>query len=66
VRASPIIAQDTGPQALYWRFHDAVARAQLPSWLPHGRQRLIDISGPASLAPSLAAATGLLLSPRPG
>jgi len=58
VRASPIIAQDTGPQALYWRFHDAVARAQLTSWLPHGRQRLIDISGPASPAPSLAAATG--------
>ncbi len=58
MRASPIVAQDTGPQALYWRFHDAVARAQLTSWLGHGRQRLIDISGPASQAPSLAAAAG--------
>jgi hypothetical protein len=58
VRASPIIAQDTGPQALYWRFHDAVARAQLTSWLAHDRERLIDISGPASQAPALAAATG--------
>jgi hypothetical protein len=58
VRASPIVAQDTGPHALYWRFHDAVARAQLTSWLGPDRERLIDISGPASQAPSLAAATG--------
>src|ERR1700745_1496905 len=58
VRASSIAAQDTGPHALYWRFHDAVARAQLTSWLGHGSQRLIDISGPASQAASLAAATG--------
>jgi SAM-dependent methyltransferase len=58
VRASPIVAQDTGPHALYWRFHDAVARAQLTSWLAPDRERLIDISGPASQAPSLAAATG--------
>jgi SAM-dependent methyltransferase len=58
VRAGPIVAQDTGPHALYWRFHDAVARAQLTSWLPPGRQRLIDISGPASQAPALAAAGG--------
>jgi SAM-dependent methyltransferase len=58
VRASSIAAQDTGPHALYWRFHDAVARAQLTSWLGHGSQRIIDISGPASQAASLAAATG--------
>ena len=58
MRASPIVAQDTGPHALYWRFHDAVARAQLSSWLTPGSQRLIDISGPASQAPALAAATG--------
>jgi SAM-dependent methyltransferase len=58
VRASPIVTQDTGPHALYWRFHDAVARAQLTSWLGPDRERLIDISGPASQAPSLAAATG--------
>jgi hypothetical protein len=58
VRASSIAAQDTGPHALYWRFHDAVARAQLTSWLGHGSERLIDISGPASQAASLAAATG--------
>lgn len=58
MRASPIVAQDTGPHALYWRFHDAVARAQLTSWLAPDRERLIDISGPASQAPSLAAASG--------
>ena len=39
MRASPIVAQDTGPHALYWRFHDAVARAQLTSWLAPGSQR---------------------------
>jgi hypothetical protein len=58
VRASPIVAQDTGPDALYWRFRDAVARAQLTSWLAPGSQQIIDISGPASHAPLLAAATG--------
>jgi hypothetical protein len=58
VRASPIVTPDTGPHAPYWRFHDAVARAQLTSWLPPGSQRIIDISGPASRAPALTAATG--------
>jgi SAM-dependent methyltransferase len=58
VRASAIAAPDTGTNAEYWRFHDAVARAQLTSWMGHGSRRLIDISGPASQAATLAAAAG--------
>lgn len=58
MRASAIAAPDTGTNAVYWRFHDAVARAQLTSWMGHGSRRLIDISGPASRAAKLAAAAG--------
>jgi hypothetical protein len=58
VRASAIAAPGTGTNAVYWRFHDAVARAQLTSWMGHGSRRLIDISGPASRAATLAAAAG--------
>jgi hypothetical protein len=58
VQASAIVAQETGPHAAYWRFHDAVARAQLTSWLGDPGQVLADISGPASQAAVLAAAAG--------
>lgn len=58
MRASTIAVPDTGPHAVYWRFHDTVARAQLSSWLGHAGRRLIDISGPGSRAPTLAAAAG--------
>lgn len=58
MRASATAAQETGPYAVYWRFHDAVARAQLRSWLPSPSRVLIDISGPASPAAEVAASAG--------
>ena len=58
MQASAAVAQDTGPYEAYWRFYDAVARAQLASWLNGPGQVLADISGPASQAPVLAAAAG--------
>jgi hypothetical protein len=58
VQVSATVAQETGPHAAYWRFHDAVARAQLTSWLGNPGQVLADISGPASQAAVLAAAAG--------
>ncbi len=58
MRVSTIAVQATGPHAMYWRFHDAVAQAQLSSWLGHAGRRLVDISGPASRAAMLAAAAG--------
>jgi SAM-dependent methyltransferase len=58
VQASATAAQEADSQAAYWRFHDAVARAQLASWLAGPGRVLIDISGPASPAAGLAAAAG--------
>ena len=58
MRASVTAAQETGPHAVYWRFHDAVAQAQLRSWLPRPGRLLIDISGPASQAAEVAASAG--------
>lgn len=58
MQASATAAQETGSHAAYWRFHDAVARAQLASWLAGHRRLLIDISGPASPAAVLAASAG--------
>ncbi|HEX4832362.1 MAG TPA: methyltransferase [Trebonia sp.] len=63
MQASATVSQQTespaDPDAAYWSFHDAVARAQLASWLPAGPgQVLIDISGPASQAAALAATAG--------
>lgn len=58
MQASAAVAQDTGAHEAYWRFYDAVARAQLASWLNGSGQVLADISGPASQAPVLAAAAG--------
>lgn len=56
--ASAIIAPDTDQSPVYWRFYDAVARAQLRQWLPTGRHLLIDVSGPRSPAAELAAQAG--------
>jgi hypothetical protein len=62
VQASTTAPQETGPEAglhaEYWRFHDAVMRAQLTSWLPSPGRLLIDISGPDSPAATLAASAG--------
>jgi SAM-dependent methyltransferase len=47
-----------GSLAEYWRFHRAVATAQLASWLPAGRQLLVDISGPQGRGAAQAAKAG--------
>jgi hypothetical protein len=56
--ASVIIAPDTDHFPAYRLFHDAVARAQLQSWLPHARHLIVDVSGPHSPAAELAALAG--------
>jgi hypothetical protein len=56
--ASATAVGDPGSLAPYWRFHQAVAEAQLASWLPRESQLLIDISGPQARAAQIAAATG--------
>ena len=56
--ASAEAEQDKGPAAGYPRFHAAVALAQLTSWLPGGRQFLIDISGPGAHAAEVAVCAG--------
>jgi SAM-dependent methyltransferase len=55
--AGAITAPDTSLTA-YWRFHDAVTRAQLKAWLPSRRHVLVDVSGPRSPAAELAAKAG--------
>jgi hypothetical protein len=50
--------QDTGTAACYLRFHAAVARAQLTSWLPGGSRFIIDISGPGAHAAEAAVRAG--------
>jgi SAM-dependent methyltransferase len=42
----------------YWRFHEAVTRARLLTWLPPGRGLLVDVSGPHSDSAKVAAMTG--------
>jgi hypothetical protein len=42
----------------YWRFYQAVTRAQLVAWLPSGRRFLVDISGPRSSSAGIAACAG--------
>jgi SAM-dependent methyltransferase len=42
----------------YWRFHRAVATAQLASWLPLDPQLLVDISGPHARCAAQAARAG--------
>jgi SAM-dependent methyltransferase len=46
------------PASDYPRFHEAVARAQLTSWLPGGRRFLLDISGPGSRTAEVAVTAG--------
>jgi SAM-dependent methyltransferase len=63
VQAIASAGRDTGPAADYPRFHAAVARAQLTSWLaelaPHqGHAALIDISGPGAQTAEAAAHAG--------
>jgi SAM-dependent methyltransferase len=47
-----------GSLAAYWRFQDAVARAQLKAWLPVTGRVLVDISGPESQTAQIAALAG--------
>jgi SAM-dependent methyltransferase len=56
--ASPLAVAGGASLADYWRFHRAVATAQLASWLPTTRQRLVDISGPQSRCAAQAARAG--------
>lgn len=56
--ASPLTVAGDGSLASYWRFHRAVATAQLAAWLPAGRQVLIDISGPQGRCAAQAAKAG--------
>ena len=44
--------------AAYWRFHRAVATAQLAAWLPAGRRLILDISGPHSRTAGQASRAG--------
>jgi SAM-dependent methyltransferase len=54
--ATAIAAPDT--VSAYWRFHEAVTRAQLVAWLPRGPRFLVDVSGPGSRSAELAARAG--------
>jgi hypothetical protein len=56
--SSPLAVLESGSLTAYWRFHRAVAAAQLQSWLPAGRRVLLDISGPPASAAAQAAASG--------
>jgi hypothetical protein len=47
-----------GSLAAYWRFQDAVARAQLRAWLPATGRTLLDISGPPAHSAQIAARAG--------
>jgi hypothetical protein len=47
-----------GSLAAYWRFQDAIARAQLEAWLLTTGHVLIDISGPSAHTANLAALAG--------
>ncbi len=56
--AADIIAPGTDQLAVYQQFHQAVARAQLAAWLPHGRHTIVDVSGPRGPGAELAAMAG--------
>jgi hypothetical protein len=56
--ASATAVGDPGSLSPYWRFHQAVAEAQLASWLPRETRLLADISGPRARAAQIAAAAG--------
>jgi hypothetical protein len=59
VTASPLVATP-GSTTLtaYWRFHRAVATAQLAAWLPAGHRVILDISGPHARSAGQAARAG--------
>jgi hypothetical protein len=56
--ASATAVGDPGSLAPYWHFHQAVAEAQLSSWLPREGRLLVDISGPRARAAEIAASAG--------
>ena len=56
--ASATAVGESGSLSPYWRFHQAVAEAQLASWLPRESRLLVDISGPRARAARIAAAAG--------
>src|ERR1700755_3475730 len=56
--ASATAVGDPGSLSPYWRFHQAVAEAQLASWLPGESRLLADISGPRARAAQIAPAAG--------
>jgi len=56
--ASATAVGDPGSLSPYWGFHQAVAEAQLMSWLPRESRLLVDISGPRARAADIAAASG--------
>jgi hypothetical protein len=69
--ASVISAPEVDHLPAYWQFHEAVARAQLTTWLPAGRHVLVDVSGPRASSAELAAGAGhtvlrVLDEPPPG
>jgi SAM-dependent methyltransferase len=65
--ASPLAVTEDGSLAPYWRFHQAVATAQLAAWLPAARRLLVDISGPQGQYATQAARAGhRVLRVRPG
>jgi hypothetical protein len=55
---SPLADLRSGSLAAYWRFHRAVARAQLTAWLPAAGKLLVDISGRSANGAAQAAASG--------
>src|SRR5579863_8009943 len=54
--ASPLAVLRPGALTAYWRFHRAVAKAQLAAWLPAGRRLLVDISATATATAAAQAA----------
>jgi SAM-dependent methyltransferase len=55
---SPLTVLGSGSLTAYWRFHRAVAAAQLQAWLPPRGRVLVDISGPQASFAAQAAASG--------
>ncbi|HEY2443086.1 MAG TPA: methyltransferase [Streptosporangiaceae bacterium] len=58
--ASPLAVADSSDASLaeYWRFHRAVATAQLAAWLAPQQELLVDISGPHARCAAQAARAG--------
>ncbi len=56
--ASAITAPSTDDLPVYWKFHEAVTRAQLAAWLPPGPRFLVDVSGRRAPGAEVAAQAG--------